>query len=96
MTSVMVLYDTGINILSLFERDLMEMTTQKEAQSSSDNISPVNEPLPPSPYSSLEENYSETDLEQQTVRSPNSAPRKIAHTEKMSNVSNSNTIWPLS
>ena len=29
MTTVPVLYDTGSNILSLFERDLMEMATQE-------------------------------------------------------------------
>ena len=67
----------------------------EEAQSSSDNNSPVNQPLPPSPSSSTEQYYSDTDLEQQSVRfipqPPKSTQRKIANTDKMSQVINALT-----
>lgn len=46
-------------------------------QSSLDNISLVNQSLPPSLSSSVEKYYSDSDLEQQTVQQPsNSAQRK--------------------
>lgn len=47
--------------------DKIAANRAKEAQSSLDNISPVNESLPPSPSSSSQEYYSDSDLEQQTI-----------------------------
>ena len=64
----------------------------KEAQSSLDNISPVNQLLPPNPSFSIEQYYSDSDSEQQTVQqSPNSTQQKIARADKMSQVTNALT-----
>lgn len=67
----------------------------QEAQFSSDNNSPVNQPLPPSPSSSLEQHYSDTDSDPKTVQSiprpPDLEQRKIATTDKMSRVTNALT-----
>ncbi len=71
--------------------DRLAAKREQEAQSSSDNNSPVNLTLPPSPSSSLEQYYSDTDSEPQTVQSiprPPSVQRKIAIIDKMSRVTN--------
>ena len=61
--------------------------TIQRAESSSEFISLVDQPLPPSPKPSLEQYYSDSDSD--SKRPPaNSAQQKIANTNKMSRVSN--------
>ena len=68
-------------------RDAADRLAAQRAQSSSDFISPVDQPLPPSPNSSLEQYYSDSDSDSKPPPT-NSAQQKIANADKMSRVSN--------